>query len=169
MSQQTNQVDELSTLRQTVAELTQKNATRKARIAELEQQLATSQSATQTATASLHEIQVAQPMRAISEALSGMPELFDLEMKRLGYRVALNNGQLALLDGDAAVEGVEVSADGLRKHFLNDDERHRNFKSLIIANRASGGGAVGSHSSSSTRTSDRTEEPSRPKLSLGLR
>ncbi len=168
MSDPSTQIDELATLRQTVAELTAKNANRKARITELEAQLATANTATQTAQASLHEIEVTRPMLTLAEAVSPTPELFLTEFARVGYKVVMQDGKLRIMQGDQAID-AEVTVDGIRKLLLTEDAKHKNFKHLVSVSRASGGGAVSqsSHAGSLVPPSEQASKPS--KLSFGLR
>ncbi|MES2390841.1 MAG: hypothetical protein V4555_04315 [Acidobacteriota bacterium] len=163
-----DQVDELTTLRHTVAELTQKNAARKQRIAELEGQLATAQIATQTAEVALHELEVSRPMQTLAEVISPTPELFLAELSRVGYKVTKADGKLTLMDGDKPVEGVDLTLDALRARLLDGNEKHRNFAHLITRTKASGGGAIGSPKSGSSSATVQTDAP-KPKLSFGLR
>ncbi|AFL87460.1 hypothetical protein Terro_1142 [Terriglobus roseus DSM 18391] len=169
MSEQINQ--ELATLRQTVAELTQKNATRKARITDLEAQLAASQGAAQTAQASLHTMLVTQPMQTLAAAISPTPELFLSELSRIGYKVTSNDGKLTLTDADdKPVEGAEMTTDGLRKHLLSADAKHKNFVHLMTLSRASGGGALGQSQSNGLPPADRSDKPVRTQRpQFGLR
>lgn len=170
MSEQITQVDELNTLRQTVAELTQKNASRKRRITELEQQLVAAQTATTSAQATLHEIEVTRPLQTLAEAISPTPELFLLELERTGHKVVKgDDGKLMLTLNDKPVEQAELTVDGLKKLLLTDAPEHKNFAHLIAANRASGGGAAGT-SHGRNHSTESSEQPTKPvKLSLGLR
>lgn len=169
MSEQT-QIDELNTLRQTVAELTQKNSSRKQRITELEQQLAVAQTATATAQANLHEIEVTRPLQTLAKAISPTPELFLLELERTGHKVIKgDDGKLTLTLNNKPVEQAELTVDGLKKLLLTDAPELKNFAHLIATSRASGGGAAGM-SHGRNHSTEPTEQSAKPtKLSFGLR
>ena len=160
---------ELATLRQTVAELTQKNATRKARITELENALTISQTATQTAQAELTRIQITEPMMTLASSLSATPELFLSEMQRIGYSAEMQDGKITLMRDGKPVEDADITADGIKTLLLSDDPAHKNMPHLIIANRASGGNAIGSERSTFTQAAQSSDKPVRAKTHFGLR
>jgi hypothetical protein len=162
-------VDEVAVLRQTNVELLSKLHDRAARITNLESQLAASQGTAQTAQASLHTLLVTQPLETLASAISPTPELFLSELGRVGYTVVNTAGKLTLIDGDKPVEGVEVTIEGLRKHLLSGDAKHKNFRHLISLTKASGGGAVGLSQSNGLLPADRSDKPVRSKPHFGLR
>src|ERR1700676_5269660 len=84
---------ELETLRRVNAELKQKSATRKARIAELESAMTENQSKLNEANESLHQVTIAGPLQALAESISKTPELW-LEQFQKSHRIAMVKGQL---------------------------------------------------------------------------
>jgi hypothetical protein len=134
---------ELETLRRTNAELVQKNATRKARIVELEASISELQGKFDTAQATIHEMTVAAPVRAMAESISTVPELF-MEQFSKSYRVELIDGQLALqtTDGKPVVKddkAVPFEQSALIE-LLTDEANPQAmvFRSITVSSKASG-------------------------------
>lgn len=140
-----NVAAELETLRRTVTELREKNTTRKARIAELEASLSEAQGQLTEANATIKQVTIDGPLRAMAESISPAPELW-MEQFNKTYRLELNEGKLTLL---SAGDGKPTSKDGkpvpfeheaLAK-FLTDGDgpQAKAFQALTVASRASGG------------------------------
>jgi|GEM_PF-4553062 len=169
---ESNDITELQTLRQTVAELTAKNTTRKARIAELETSVQTLQASLTTTQTTLYQVEVGEPLQTMANAVSPMPELFLSEFARCGYKVAKTDGKLVVIQNDKPVEGAEFTVQGLTKLLANsNDPTLKSFKHLMIASRASGGGATGAADGRPLYQEQRTPDAAQPKPTrrLGLR
>jgi hypothetical protein len=140
-----NEITELATLRQTVAELTVKATSRKRRITLLEQENTTLKANLAASQATLHDIEVGQPVQTLANAISPTPELFLMEFGRVGYTVEKRDGKLTIIKDGNPVEGSEFTVAGVTKLLTkSDDPALKSFKHLVISNRASGGGASGS-------------------------
>jgi hypothetical protein len=172
MPEPIDQVAELATLRQTVAELTTKANSRKERIAALEAENTTLKASVTAAQTTLHQIEVGEPLNTMASAVSHMPELFLAEFSRLGYQLTKTDGKLVLMQGDKPVEGAEFTVAGLTKLLAkSDDPALKNFKHLMIASRANGGGATGAADGRPLYQEQRTPEnvQANPTRKLGLR
>jgi phage shock protein A len=167
---ETPEINELATLRQTVAELTAKNTARKARITELEASVKTLQTSLTGAQTALYQAEVGEPLQTLANAISPVPELFLSEFARLDYKVAKTDGKLILMQNDKPVQGAEFTVAGLTKLLAKSDEpAHKNFKHLIIASRASGGGATVSARTVHGAETKKTTETPNAKPQFGLR
>ena len=139
-------VDELDVLRKTNVTLLQKSRDRKAKIAEHEATIADLQTKLTTATTALHEATVAQPLRAMAESLSPVPELWLAGFAKY-YKLESRNGKLAVLtsEGEAAMDGdkpVEFTAPALIKLLTgSDSEELASFAYITRGSLASGGGS----------------------------
>jgi hypothetical protein len=142
-------VDELAVLRQTNAELVAKVQSRTARITELEATNATLQTSLTTAQSSLHEIQVGVPLRQMAESVSPVPELWLSEFGK-HFKVELKDGKLSLLTvaGEPAIakDGtpLEFTSAALTSLLTKSgNAAYRAFDTIMVASKASGGGANG--------------------------
>ncbi len=163
-------LDEISVLRQTVTELTNKATNRKTRIAALEDENKKLKASLATAEHAAYEATVGEPLQRLADAISPMPDLFLAEFAKLGYKIAKRDGKLVVMQNDKPVEGTEFTMDGLVKLLAkSDDPAHKNFKHLIITSRASGGGAVGQQPSSFIPVEEKLKPSNAPKTNFGLR
>lgn len=144
---------ELETLRRVNAELTQKSATRKARIAELESAMTENQSKLNAANESLHQVTISGPLQAMAESISKTPELW-LEQFQKSHRVAMVNGKLTIQSLDGKPMSVPFERQALIDHLINDAHpQSKVFKQISIVSRASGGaGAIGNQPGKSAQT-----------------
>ena len=93
---------ELATLRRVNGELVTKSATRKAKIAELETQLAELQGKLSESAATIHGLTVEAPLKAMAGTVSIDPDFF-LEQFGKAYKVEMVAGQLTLQTADGKV------------------------------------------------------------------
>jgi hypothetical protein len=156
---------EVATLRRTVAELLQKNSTRKDENAALTAANAALQAANAELQTALHQLSVAGPLKAMAEDISINADLF-LEQFGKSHKVELVKGQLTLLttDGKPVLKGdkpVPFERQALIELLTSgDDAQSKVFKSILIASRASG----------AATTAGRVSKPtSEPKPQFGLR
>jgi hypothetical protein len=146
-TQQTTDAAELATLRTTVTELKQKNATRKKRIAELETTLAQRDGELATANASLRAATIDGPLRDMSESISTVPDLWREQFAKT-YRLEMKDNTLTVLaiDGKPAQhEGKDVPFTREALIALTTDAKHpqaKAFGAITIISRASGGNAT---------------------------
>jgi hypothetical protein len=166
-TQQSTDAAELATLRTTVTELKQKNATRKKRISELESTLAQRDSELATANASLRAVTIDAPLRDLSEAISQVPDLWREQFSK-SYRLEMKDGALTVLtnDGKPALHNgspIPFERDALTK-FLTDEShpQAKAFRALTIGSRASGGSAT-------PQSVQRKSTPQKPTFQFGLR
>jgi hypothetical protein len=157
---------ELETLRKTHQEVLAKSATRKAKITELEATNAKLQGDLTAANASIHQLTVEAPLKAMAESISLAPEIW-LEKFTASYKVESIKGALTLLSAD----GKPVLKDGAPVKFehqalidlLTTDTHPQSkiFKSILIGSRASGGNAAPQGKGSAG--------PKAPAIQFGLR
>ena len=166
----TPEITELATLRQTVAELTVKATSRKRRITLLEQENTTLKANLAASQATLHDIEVGQPVQTLANAISPMPELFLSEFARVGYSVEKRDGKLTIIKNGEPVADSEFTVNGMTKLLVKStDPALKSFKHLVIASRASGGGASGQAGPNQFAEPSKTVEPTAPKPHFGLR
>lgn len=159
---------ELETLRRVNAELMQKSAARKSRIAELEAASTALQAKATEAEATIHELTVNGPLKALAASISTVPDVFR-EFFLRDYKVEMVNGKLTLLtsaDGKPVMKdgkAVPVEADAIKDLLLSskDESKLRLYNSLLIGSKASGGASTG--------VTRRSSAPSDPKPQFGLR
>lgn len=159
---------ELVTLRKTNAELTQKSATRKARIAELEASVGTLTTAKTEAEARIKALVVDGPVNNLCESISIAPQALRSALES-EYRIEMRDGVLTLLspaDGKPVMQDgkpVPFQADAIKNLLLGskDEAKKKLYNAIIIANKASGAGGA----TSSQRT---TTTPARPQFGLGM-
>ncbi len=87
---------ENDTLKRTVAELTEKNKTRKAKLAEVESTLADSQKHLTAANDQVHQLTIVAPLKQMSEQISTAPDLW-LEQFAKGMKCELIDGKLTVV------------------------------------------------------------------------
>jgi len=141
---------EVETLRRTNGELKTKSASRKARVTELEAAHADMQTKLDAANGAIHEFRIGAPLRAMANEISVCPDDF-VEAFGASYRLELVNDELTVV---SAADGKPVTKDDQAVPFKRDallalltsDDHPRSglFKRILIASRASGGGATGS-------------------------
>jgi hypothetical protein len=156
-------IEELEILRRTNNELVQKNATRKARIAELEASVADITTKLTASNGALHQIRVEQPMQAMAESISVIPELFTREFAH-HFKLEFADGKLSLLstDGKPLVDAKGKSVPFERLALMNfltegDEPRAKIFRSLVKASLASG--AAGPFQTQQQQTQRKPAEP----------
>src|SRR5258708_29886717 len=99
---------ELATLRRTNAELTQKSATRKARIAELEASVGTLTTAKTEAETRIKALTIDGPVSDLCESISVAPQALRSALES-EYRIEMREGVLTLLN---PADGNPVMQDG---------------------------------------------------------
>ena len=149
MAEQTQQNDELETLRRTNAELVTKASTRKQRVTELEMANAELQKTVTERDATIYGLTVGGPLKAMAERISTVPELW-LEQFAKRYKVELVNGELTLL---SVADGKTVHKDGKTVPFetkaladlltTGEDATAKAFRAITIVSRASGAAGNG--------------------------
>jgi hypothetical protein len=141
---------ELETLRRTLAEVNQKNATRMARIQELEQSVGAITTRATEAESRIKALTIDGPINDLCKSISKAPKALRSAIDN-DYRVELKDGVLTLLnasDGQQVMhEGkpVPVQADAIRNLLLGtkDEDKAKLYNAILIANKASG--ADGAH------------------------
>lgn len=172
MAEQTQQNDEVETLRRTNSELVAKNTTRKSRIAELEAANAGLTSTLAERDATIHSITVGGPLKAMAERISQVPELW-LEQFAKHYKLEMVNGELTLF---SVADGKPVQHQGKPVPFetkaltelltTGDDVTAKAFRAITIASKASGGSSTGGSTATPKSTA---ATPKAPKPQFGLR
>jgi hypothetical protein len=159
--------NELETLRRTNSELVAKNATRKQRIKELEEQVSSLEAKNTDSAKRIRDLEIGTPLKQMADSLSNVPELL-IEQLQKHYAIELADGKLALQTPDgkpiATKDGKFVAWDqqALRDYLTgSDNPQARVFQTLIIASRASGAGG-------STHQNQRVKKD-HPNVSFGLR
>jgi hypothetical protein len=164
-----NHIEELETLRRTNAELLQKSAARKSRIAELEAASTALQAKAMEAEITIHELTINGPLNSLASSISTVPDVFR-EFFLRDYKVEIRDGALTLLfatDGKPVMKdgkAVPVEADAIKSLLLSskDESKLRLYNSILIASKASGAsGAKTDGRDSSTRK--------QPAIHFGLR
>jgi chromosome segregation ATPase len=158
---------ELETLRKTVAELTQKAATRKARITELESNASALQVKATEAETRIKALTIDGPVNDLCESISVAPQALRSALES-EYRIEMRDGVLTLLNPSDSKpvmqDGKQVAftAESIKALLLGskDEAKKKLYNAIIIANRASGAGGV-----TSQRT---TTTPARPQFGLGM-
>jgi len=143
--------NEIDLLRRTNSELVAKNAKRKQRIAELEQEVANLTAKNAESTKRIHDLEVIVPLKQMAESISVVPDLFIEQLQRL-YKVQSIDGTMALQtnDGKAVTtkEGKPVTWDAIAiKTFLTDIDHPQSkiFSAILFGSRASGAGGSTHH------------------------
>ena len=143
---------ELATLRRTNAELTQKSATRKARIAELEASVGTLTTAKTEAETRIKALTIDGPVSDLCESISVAPQALRSALES-EYRIEMREGVLTLLnpaDGNPVMQDgkpVPFQADAIKNLLLGsrDEAKKKLYNAIIIANKASGAGGASSN------------------------
>jgi hypothetical protein len=136
---------ELATLRKVNADLLQKSATRKARIAELEANAAALTAKATEAETRIKALTIDGPVNDLCESISVAPEALRTAFDSV-YRVELRDGVLTLLNvsDDKAVmqdgKPVPLEAEAIKALLLSskDEAKLKLYRAIIIANKASG-------------------------------
>ena len=158
---------EVATLRKTNAELTQKSATRKARIQELEASVGTITARATEAENRIKALTIDGPVNDLCEEISVAPQVLRTALEA-DYRVEMRDGVLTLLnasDGKPAMHDgkpVPVKADAIRNLLLGskDEAKSKLYRAIVITNKASG--AAGSTSKPNVAPAQR------PQFGLGI-
>lgn len=139
---------ELETLRRTVGELTQKSATRKKRIEELEASVADLQTKLTASNGALHQIRVEQPLQLMAESISTIPEVFTREFQH-HFKLEFADGKLSFLtaDGKPVVDAkgapVPFERNALAKFLAEgEDVRAKTFRTFLVGSKATGAGGA---------------------------
>lgn len=162
---------ELATLRKTNAELTQKSATRKARIAELEANVNTLTAKATEAEARIKALTIDGPVNDLCEQISVAPQALRTALES-EYRVEMKDGVLSLLNASdgkpVTVDGkpVPVQADAIKNLLLSskDEAKLKLYRAIVIANKASGAGG-----STATPRAASTAPAARAQFGLGVK
>lgn len=144
---------ELATLRKTVAELTQKSASRKARITELETNTASLTAKATEAEMRIKALTIDGPVNELCEEISVAPQALRAALES-EYRVAMKDGVLSLFNASdgkpVTIDGkpVPVQADAIKNLLLSskDEAKLKLYRAIVIGNKASGAGGVASTS-----------------------
>lgn len=137
--------DELDVLRRTNAELVEKSAKRKNRIAELEADQVELQSKLAKSEETLRSLRIDQPLQRMAESLSNAPDLFKREFLQ-HFQVNLKGDELEVLslDGKPITDKTGVvpfERERLLKFLIEGtDSRAKTFQTICIASKASGAG-----------------------------
>ena len=167
-SVQSTDATELETLRRVNADLLQKSATRKARIAELEASIGTLTAKAGEAEARIKALTIDGPVNDLCESISVAPQALHSALES-EYRIEMHEGVLTLLnpaDGKPVMQDgkpVPFQAEAIKNLLLGskDEAKKKLYNAIIIANKASG--------ASGTTTSQRTTTtPARPQFGLGM-
>ena len=148
-NEQSPEALELATLRKTVAELTQKSATRKFRVTELEASVAALITKATEAEARIKALTIDGPVNDLCEEISVAPQALRTALES-EYRVEMKDGALSLLNASdgkpVTVDGkpVPVQADAIRNLLLSskDEAKLKLYRAIVITNKASGSGGV---------------------------
>jgi hypothetical protein len=135
---------EVSTLRQTNAELLRKSHERGEKIKVLSGELDTTKASLTTAQASIHEMTVGLPMKELASESSSTPGLW-LSAFNAAFKVEMKDGKLVLLNqaGEDVMgkDGKKVTPEwsSLSKHLAtSDDAALKELASISITSKASG-------------------------------
>ncbi|HEV2136982.1 MAG TPA: hypothetical protein VGR47_22380 [Terracidiphilus sp.] len=159
---------ELETLRRVNADLLQKSATRKARIAELEASIGTLTAKASEAEVRIKALTIDGPVNDLCESISVAPQALRSALES-EYRIEMHEGVLTLLnpaDGKPVMQDgkpVPFQADAIKNLLLGskDEAKKKLYNAIIIANKASGAG-------SSTVKQRTANAPVRPQFGLGM-
>ena len=144
-----SEASEVETLRKTVAELTQKAATRKARITELESNASSLQVKATEAESRIKALTIDGPLDHLCESISVAPQALRTALEA-DYKIEMRDGVLTLLnpsDGKPVMQDgkpVPFQAHAIRNLLLGskDEAKKRLYNAIIIANKASGAGGL---------------------------
>jgi hypothetical protein len=170
--------NEVELLRTQIAEVTEKSRTRKARIAELESQLADATGKLAVSETALHEATVGAPLRQLAATVSPVPELWTAEFQK-HYKLQLKDGKLSVLDlegkpvvGGDGKEPIAFEPNAIAKLVTDDDNAiSQTFKHITAVSFSSGGGASGTKEQTLPGTDYRPKPktPDAPRAQFGLR
>jgi hypothetical protein len=157
---------ELVTLRKTVAELTQKSATRKSRVTELETNVATLTAKATESEARIKALTIDGPVDDLCQSISVAPQALRSALEA-EYRIEMRDGVLTLLnpsDGKPVTQdgkAVPFQADAIKSLLLGskDESKLNLYRAILITSKASG-----SDGASSNRA-----VASAPRIQFGLR
>jgi hypothetical protein len=148
---------ELATLRKTVAELTQKSATRKARITELETNTATLTAKATEAEMRIKALTIDVPLDELCSDISVAPQALRSALEA-DFKIELdNNGTLTLLNRSDSKPVVDkngkplpLESDAIRNLLLEtkDEAKLKLYRAIVVKSKASGA----AQSSSSVHT-----------------
>jgi hypothetical protein len=159
---------ELETLRRTNLELTQKAATRKARIAELETSVGTATARATEAETRIRALTIDAPVMDVCEQISVAPQALRTALDA-DYKIEMKDGVVTLLnrtdDKPVTMDGkaVPLQAEAIKNLLLSskDEGKLKLYRAIIIANKASGAGGASSQRA--------TAAPVQHKHQFGLR
>jgi hypothetical protein len=155
-STQSTDATELETLRRTNGELTQKAATRKARIAELEATVATLTAKATASEARIRQLTIDAPLNELCESISKAPEALRSTLES-DFKIEIRDGVMTLIDRSSdkpiMLDGKQLAFEPESiKNFLlatKDAGKKRLYDSILIVNKSSGAGGP---STSTTKT-----------------
>lgn len=167
-SVQSTDATELETLRRVNADLLQKSATRKARIAELEASVGTLTTAKTEAESRIRVLTIDGPVNDLCELISVAPQALRSALES-EYKIEMRDGVLTLLNPSDSKpvmqDGKQVAftAESIKALLLGskDESKKKLYNAIIIANRASGAGGA-------TSSQRATTAPARPQFGLGM-
>ena len=145
--QESTSAAELATLRKTTAELTQKSATRKARIQELEASVGTLTAKATDAETRIKALTIDGPVSDLCESISVAPQALRSALEA-EFKIEMRDGVLTLLnpsDGKPVTHDgkpVPFQAESIRNLLLasKDEAKLKLYRAIVIANKASGAG-----------------------------
>jgi hypothetical protein len=140
-------VTEVETLRKTVAELTQKAATRKARITELESNASALQVRAKESESRIKALTIDGPVNDLCEEISVAPQALRSALES-EYRIEMHDSVLTLVnpsDGKPVMhEGkpVPFQADAIKNLLLasKDEAKLKLYRAIVVVSKASGAG-----------------------------
>jgi hypothetical protein len=176
MPEPIEQPNEIAVLKQTLADVRAKATARKARITELETQVATLTTNLNASQTALQDITVNAPLRQMAEAVSPVPDIWLAEFGK-HYKAESKDGKLSLLTiaGEPALDSagkpLEFTQSSLISHFTKTvNPIFKPFQTIMASSNASGGGATGASAGRPTYAERTPATPqAKPSLNLGLR
>jgi hypothetical protein len=159
---------EVATLRKTVAELTQKSATRKARVTELEANVATLAAKATESESRIKALTIDGPVMDVCESISVAPQTlrtaleadYKIEMSKDGVLTLANlsDGKPVMQDG----KPVPFQADAIKNLLLasKDEAKLKLYRAIVVVSKASGAGGSSSKAAIAPAR--------RPQFGLGL-
>ena len=157
---------EVEILRRVNADLLQKSATRKARIAELEANVGTLSAKASETEARIKALTIDGPVNDLCESISVAPQALRTALES-EYKIEMRDGALTLLnpsDGKPVMRDgkpVPFQADAIKNLLLEskDEAKSKLYRAIVIANRASGSGGA---------PSQRIKAAPAPRVQFGL-
>jgi chromosome segregation ATPase len=157
------------TLRKTNAELTQKSATRKARITELEASATALQAKATEAEARIRQLTIDGPVNDLCESISVAPQALRSALES-EYQIEMRDGVLTLLNPSDSKpvmqdgKAVPFTPDAVKALLLGskDESKLKLYRAVLIASRSSG-------AASPNPISRKASTQTKPRIQFGLR